>query len=295
LADGSSYLRTKAAYFFILPAVVTLVLIVIYPTLFAINASLRNWILYRPELSTQFIGLDNYITIFLSEEFWNSLRVTLIFATLSTGLTLIVGLAEALVINEIPRGKGIMSSLVILPLMISPVVVAFGWRFMYHEATGLVTAYLLPLIGVNVTTILGDPNWAILGVIAADVWNQTPLVFLILLAGLTSLPQEPFEAARVDGASSIQIFQHLTLPMLRSVILIALILRTIDSFKVFDLVWVMTSGGPGTATMTLVIAGYEKAFIAYRMGAASAYGIVILYAILALASFYIRLLVGRRK
>jgi len=295
LADDSSPLRTRVAYLFVLPTVITLVLIALYPTLFAIDASLRNWILYRPELGTQYIGLDNYITIFLSEEFWNALRVTLMFTTLSTGLTLLIGLAEALVINEIPKGKGIVSSVVILPLMISPVVVAFGWRFMYHEATGLITAYLLPLVGVNVRTILGDPNWAILGVIAADVWNQTPLVFLILLAGLTSLPQEPFEAARVDGASAIQIFQHLTLPMLRSVILIALILRTIDSFKVFDLVWVMTSGGPGTATMNLVITGYEKAFIAYRMGAASAYGIVILYAIMALALFYIKLLVGRRK
>ena len=285
----------KLAYLFILPALITLSLIALYPMFFAINLSLRTWILYRPQLGKPFIGLENYITIICSAEFWSALRVTMIFVAVSTSLTLLIGLTEALLVNEMKEGRGIVSSLLILPLVVTPVVVAFGWRFTYNEHTGLIAAYFLPLLGIHVRTILGDPAIALYGLIAADVWNQTPFAFLIFLAGIQSLPEEPYEAAKIDGASPLQIFRYITLPLLKPVVLIVLILRTMDTFKIFDLPWIMTSGGPGTATRNLVIAGYDTAFIGYRMGRASAYGIIILYVIFALALIYIRYMVGKRK
>ena len=283
------------AYGMLAPALITLLAVMIAPMFIAIDASVRNWILYRPEIGRPFIGLDNYITILGSGAFQDSLRVSLVFTLLSTALTLLIGLGQAMLLNQEIKGKGIIRTILILPMVITPVVVAFGWRFMYNEGTGLITAYALPSLGINVMTILADPTLALYGIIIADVWNQTPLVFMILLAALEALPQEPYEAARVDGASSWQIFRTITLPLIRPAILIAVLLRTIDTFKIFDLIWVMTSGGPGTATTTLNIRGYETAFVAYRMGEASAFGIIILYIILGISLIYIRILVGRGK
>jgi len=287
--------NSKLGYLLLLPSVIVLLAIIIYPTIFAIDASLRKWIMYRPEIGRPFIGLGNYVAILLSPEFWNALLVTVIIVSLSTGLTFLIGFGEALAVSAMPKGRGVAGSILTVPLVVTPVVTSLAWRFMYHEGSGLIIAYLLPLIGVNVRTILADPNLALYGVIAADIWNQTPLVFLILMAGLQSLPQDPYEAAKVDGASTLQIFRHITLPLLRSVILIALVLRSIDAFKLFDIPWVMTQGGPATATTNLVIEGYLEAFTTYNMGTATAYGILILYIILALSLVYIRMLVGKER
>lgn len=167
--------------------------------------------------------------------------------------------------------------------------------FHVQGKNGLITAYLLPLVGLNVPTILGSPDLALVGVIAAEVWNQTPLVFLILFAGLQSLPAEPFEAARVDGASAAETFRYLTLPMLKPVVLIALVLRTIDTLKLFDIIWVLTGGGPGDTTENLVVQGYYTAFTGYRMGAAAAYANIILWLVMGISLFYIRVLVGKEE
>lgn len=282
-------------YLLLLPGVIALVAIIIYPTIFAISVSLHRWYLYRPDLGMQFVGLQNYIDILLSTEFHQALTITLIFVALSTGLSILLGLGEALLISKVGKGSQLISSFMILPIVIAPVVVGFGWRFMYHESTGIITAYFLPLLGIHVKTILGSPQWALYGCIAADVWNQTPLVFLILLAGILSMPQAPFEAAEMDGASSLQIFRYITLPLLKPAIIIAAILRIIDSFKMFDLLWIMTSGGPGSATTNLIIEGYKTAFVGYRMGKASAYGIIIMYIILGISIVFIRILVGKEE
>lgn len=286
---------TTFGYLLLLPSIIVLIAITIYPTIFAIDASLRNWIMYRPELGRPFIGLDNYIEILSSPKFWKALKVTLTIVGLGIGLTFLIGFAEALLVSAMPRGRGPATSILITPLVITPVVVSLAWRFMYHEGSGLIIAHLLPLIGINLQTIVADPNLALYAVIAADVWNQTPMVFLILLAGIQSLPQTPYEAAKVDGASTWQTFRHITLPLLRPVILIALILRSIDTFRLFDIPWVMTQGGPGTATTNLVIEGYLEAFTSYYMGMASAYGIIVLYIVLAVSLVYIRILVGRER
>jgi multiple sugar transport system permease protein len=165
---------------------------------------------------------------------------------------------------------------------------------MFKEGFGLITAWFLPSLGIGVPTILGAPALAFWGVLIADVWAQSPLVFLILTAGFTSHPKAPYEAAMLDGASSWQTLRSITLPLLQPVILIAVLLRSIDAFKVFDIIWIMTSGGPGTATTTLNVLGYETAFESYNMGRASALGLIVLYISLALIMVFVRV-IGRKK
>ena len=285
----------KKDFLYILPAIAFLLVFAVYPTVFGINISLRRWILYYPQQGTPFVGLQNYIDIFLSSSFQLALQTTLKYVIISVGLTFVIGFAEAYLIDKVSfRGKEVVTTLLILPLTIVPVVVGFMWRFMYKEGFGLITAWFLPSLGIRVPTILGDPVLAFWGVLVADVWAQSPLVFLILTAGFTSLPKAPYEAAMLDGASSWQTLRSITLPLLQPVILIAVLLRTIDAFKVFDIIWIMTSGGPGTATTTLNVLGYETAFESYNMGKASALGIIVLYISLALTMIFVRV-IGRKK
>jgi len=285
----------KKDFLYILPAIAFLLVFAVYPTVFGINISLRRWILYYPQQGTPFVGLQNYIDIFLSSSFQLALQTTLKYVIISVGLTFVIGFAEAYLIDKVSfRGKEVVTTLLILPLTIVPVVVGFMWRFMYKEGFGLITAWFLPSLGIRVPTILGDPVLAFWGVLVADVWAQSPLVFLILTAGFTSLPKAPYEAAMLDGASSWQTLRSITLPLLQPVILIAVLLRTIDAFKVFDTIWIMTSGGPGTATTTLNVLGYETAFESYNMGKASALGIIVLYISLALTMIFVRV-IGRKK
>ncbi len=285
----------KKDFLYILPAIAFLLVFAVYPTIFGINISLRRWILYYPQQGQPFVGLQNYIDIFLSSSFQLALQTTLKYVIISVGLTFVIGFAEAYLIDKVSfRGKEVVTTLLILPLTIVPVVVGFMWRFMYKEGFGLITAWFLPSLGIRVPTILGDPVLAFWGVLVADVWAQSPLVFLILTAGFTSLPKAPYEAAMLDGASSWQTLRSITLPLLQPVILIAVLLRTIDAFKVFDIIWIMTSGGPGTATTTLNVLGYETAFESYNMGRASALGIIVLYISLALTMVFVRV-IGRKK
>lgn len=281
-------------YLYILPAIVFLLAFAAYPTIFGINISLRTWILYYPQWGTPFVGLSNYFDILTSQQFQVALQLTLQYVVLSVILTFIIGFAEAYLLDRVSfRGKEIVTTLLIIPLTITPVVVGFSWKFMFKEDFGLITAWFLPSLGLKVPTILGSPTLSFWGVLIAEVWSQAPLVFLICTAGFNSLPKTPYEAAMLDGASSWQTLRSITLPLLQPVILIAILLRTIDAFKVFDTIWIMTTGGPGIATTTLNVLGYETAFESYNMGEASALGIIMLYISLALTMIFIRV-IGRK-
>jgi multiple sugar transport system permease protein len=282
-------------YLYILPAIIFILVFAIYPTIFGINISLRTWILYYPQLGTPFVGLKNYIDMFLNPSFQFALQTTLEYVIVSVIFTFMIGFAEAYLLDKVSfRGKEFVTTLLILPLSITPVVVGFSWRFMFKEDFGLITAWFLPSLGMKVPTILGSPTLSFWGVLIAEIWSQSPLVFLILTAGFTSLPQAPYEAAMLDGASAWQTLRSITLPLLRPVILIAIILRTIDAFKVFDTIWIMTNGGPGISTTTLNVLGYETAFESYNMGQASALGLIMLYITLALTIVFVRV-IGRKS
>jgi multiple sugar transport system permease protein len=200
---------------------------------------------------------------------------------------MLCGLGLALLLNSDIRGRRIFVSFLLIPLVMPPIVISLSWKMMYDYGWGVVN-YLLSLLGLEPVYWLSDPAIALYAIIFTDVWHLTPFVMLIFLAGLQSLPTEPYEAAQIDGASHWQVFRDVTLPLLRPTILVVLLLRTIDGSKVFDKVFVMTGGGPGTATETLITHIYRNAFRGLDLGYAAAMSFMMLIVLAVLGTIYIR-------
>jgi multiple sugar transport system permease protein len=280
----------RLIFYFLLPPLIVLFAITIYPFAFGVYNSFHNWVLYKPQLGKPFVGLEQYVRIFTDSNFWLALKNTLIYVSLSVSCSILLGFAQALVLsrNEI-RGKGIVRSILIIPLVVTPVVVGFAFRFMYNADLG-VLPWLLEEVGIRIPRILGDPSWALFAVILVDIWNQTPLAFLVLLAAIQSINPELYEVAAIDGSSYWQSLRHITVPLLRRAFLVVLLIRTIDAFKAFDILYVMTEGGPGRSTEILSLFGYRLAFVGWRMGTASAFALILFYIIVAISTLYIRLI-----
>jgi multiple sugar transport system permease protein len=276
--------------YFLLPPLLILSAITIYPFLFGIYNSFHDWLLYKPHLGKPFVGLGQYARIFSDSNFWTALGHSLIYVALSVSCSMFLGFVQALVLSrdEI-KGKGVIRSVLIIPLVVAPVVIGFAFRFMYNSDLG-VLPWLLEQIGVRIPRILGDPGWALFAVILVDIWNQTPLPFLVFLAAVQSINPELYEVAGIDGASYWQSLWHITIPLLRRAFLVVLLIRTIDAFKAFDILYVMTEGGPGRATEVLSLFGYRLAFVGWRMGTASAFALILFYIIVGISTFYIRLI-----
>jgi multiple sugar transport system permease protein len=273
-------------YLLLSPAVLIALGVLIYPLWDGLRASTQ---FYRFGKPLRFVGFDNYLQLWGDPQFINSLTVTVGFVGLSVVIETVLGLALALFCLREFRGIRLLRTILIIPMVITPVVVAIVFRLIYASDAGMLTAFSEALGGQPVQ-ILGDPTRAFLGLIALDVWEWTPLMFLILLAGLQSLPVEPLEAARVDGAGPWRTFVDHTLPMLRPVLAVAIVLRTIDAFGTFDQVFVLTRGGPGEATRLLSIFGYDTAFKFQQTGYASALFVTMGLIVLALALAAVRLL-----
>ncbi len=273
-------------YLLLAPSVLIVLAVLIYPLWDGLRASTK---FYRFGKPLREVGIDNYVHLWGDEQFRNALWVTLRFVTLSVGVETVLGLALALFcLNEF-RGIRLLRTVLIVPMVITPVVVGIVFRLIYASDAGMLTA-VSEALGGEPVQILGQPFRAFLGLVALDVWEWTPLIFLILLAGLQSLPVEPFEAARVDGASPWRIFVDHTLPMLRPVLAVAIVLRTIDAFGTFDQVFVLTHGGPGEATRLLSIYGYDAAFKFQQTGYAAALFATMGLLVLAVALAAVRLL-----
>ena len=273
-------------YLLLAPSVLIVFAVLIYPLWDGLRASTQFWRYGKP---LNDIGLDNYLALWSDPQFLNSLWVTVRFVGLSVALETVLGLALALFCLREFRGIRLLRTVLIVPMVITPVVVAIVFRLIYASDAGMLTAFSEAMGGTPVQ-ILGDPLRAFLALVALDVWEWTPLMFLILLAGLQSLPTEPFEAARVDGAGAWRVFADITLPMLRPVLAIAIVLRAIDAFGTFDQVFVLTRGGPGEATRLLSIYGYDTAFKFQQTGFAAAMFVTMGLIMLALALAAVRLL-----
>jgi len=273
-------------YLLLAPSVLIVLGVLVYPLWDGLRASAM---LYRYGSPVENIGLQNYVQLWSDEQFRNSLWVTLRFVTFSVAIETVLGLALALFCLREFRGIRLLRTVLIIPMVITPVVVAIVFRLIYASDAGMLTA-VSEAMGGSQVQILGDPMKAFIGLVLLDVWEWTPLMFLILLAGLQSLPQEPFEAARVDGAGAWRTFVDLTLPMLRPVLAIAIVLRTIDAFGTFDQVFVLTRGGPGEATRLVSIYGYDTSFKFQQTGYAAALFVTIGLIVLALALAAVRLL-----
>lgn len=271
------------------PTLLTLLALTVYPLFWTVQASLSAFSFGR---RTTYVGLDNYGRLFHDQRYWSDLGTTATYTFAAVSIELVLGLALALLLDQKLRGRSVLRSALVTPMMIAPIVAGVTWRFMYDPRVGILP-FLLDNVGLGRPTFLASRGLALPAVIAVDVWQWTPFMFLILLAGLQSRPSEPYEAARIDGASSFQIFRDLTLPFLRTAILLAVLLRTIDAFRIFDQIFVLTNGGPGTQTETVSLLLFKEAFAFQDFGLAAAGIFVLMLFINAVGLIYLRVL-GRQ-
>jgi ABC-type sugar transport system permease subunit len=283
--------EARLAWRLVLPAFLTILLVVLFPLLWTLWESLHLHDLRMPWLGNPFIGLSNYLEAMRDSRFWSALAHTTFFAVTSVGLELIVGLGLALALNRAFRGRGLVRAAVLIPWAIPTVVSALLWRFMFEGQSGIVNSLLVSL------GILGEPVvWFIrpaaawVPVVLADVWKTTPFVALLLLAGLQNIDASLYEAARIDGASAWRQFRHVTLPLLKPALLVALIFRTLDAFRVFDLVYALTGGGPGTSTEPIALYTFNTLLQNLQFGYGSALSIIVFVVTFSLALLYIRFL-----
>jgi multiple sugar transport system permease protein len=267
----------------VLPAVAVLLALSIYPLVYSVTVSLQT--------TTGAWTLANFTRLFSDGFFRTALAHTLIFTVVALFFEFTLGLALALLLNGQIRGRSIFRAGLLVPMMLPTVVVGVVWRLMLNPNFGAING-TLKRFGINTDSLTwtASPRLALLSVIAVDVWQWTPFVFLVLLAGLQAIPQEPYEAARIDGSSRWQTFLHITLPLLKPAILIALLLRTMDLLRVFDQIFILTEGGPGFATETIALYIYRAAFRFFDFGYAAAMSFVLLLVTNIISTIYIRML-----
>lgn len=257
---------------FVVPTVFALGIVVFFPTGYLLWMSVSHWIITEP--GVYFDGMRNFQTLLGSRSFSSALSVTALYLVLSTSLMLVLAFAFALALSP-SQSSAFVRALVVLPLVIPPVVAGFTWRFLLNGEIGFIGAYLLPMTGLQIN-LLADPIGALFSIVIADVWSRTPFMFLIFLAALQSIPRDYYEAIRLDGANSLQELLLVTLPMMKGAVAVALLFRVVDALNTFELIYVMTKGGPGRATQTLSLLGWKTAFQGYDLGGAAALGVVML-------------------
>jgi multiple sugar transport system permease protein len=271
----------------VLPAVAFILAISIYPLLNSLYLTFTQWSL-TSGIPPRFVWLKNYLTLILDNRFWSSLKTTALFTAGVVSAEMLMGLLLALSASRNTRFRQVCRSVILIPMMITPVVLGLIWKYMFNSDNGIIN-YLLHFLGIEGPVWLGEPKPALPAVIIVDIWQWTPFVFLLLISGIGSLPQEVYEAARVDGASQTQIFRFITVPLLMPFMLVALLIRFIDSFKIFDTIFVMTRGGPANATETLSIYTYKVGLNFFNMGYAATLSYVILIIITYASQQFLRL------
>jgi multiple sugar transport system permease protein len=291
LESLEAFVDRRLPVLFPLPALLTMAAIVAVPVGYVAWLSLHEWALTSARPMT-FVGLDNYVALLTRDtRFRNSLWVTAVFTVASVALQMAIGLGLALLLNRNFRGKAVARSAILLPMIATPAAMALVWRVMFNPQLGIINE-LLRGIGHPGFLWVAHPSTALASLIAVDVLRETPMTVIILLAGLQSLPPEPYEAARIDGASRWQSFWHITLPLLRSAIMVALIFRAIFTIKLFDVIYVITQGGPSYSTENFAIFAYLQSFTYFRMGYGAATAMLFFLLILAVV---LPMIAWRRK
>jgi multiple sugar transport system permease protein len=278
----------RLAYLLLAPTIAVLLALTIYPLIYSIRISLQgeagNW------------TLQNFTRLAADRFFLSALAHTFVYAAIALTFEFLIGLALAMLLNSQMRGRSVFRALLLVPVMLPPVVVGVVWRLMLNSNFGAVNGTLKGFgLNTDALTWTASPKLAMASVIIADIWQWTPFMFLILLAGLQAIPQEPYEAALIDGSSAWQTFQHVTLPLLKPAILIALLLRTMDLLRVFDQIFILTEGGPGFATETVSLYIYRTAFRFSNFGYAAAMSFVLLAITNVISVGYIRVLQTRER
>jgi multiple sugar transport system permease protein len=263
----NAFLDRHAKILFPLPAVLFVAAMMVFPVLYTLTLSFTNWNL-TSGLPPRFVGLKTYVSVLTEPRFWAALVRTFYFTAAAVAVETVLGIAWALILNREFLGKGLIKLLLLLPMVSTPVAIGIAWTLFYEPTIG-VANWALKSIGLEPLKWLADKSLVIPSLVIVDVWQWTPMMALIVLAGLAGLSQEPYESARVDGANANQIFWRITLPMVSPVILTALVLRSIDALKTYDIIYAMTNGGPGFASETLNIYAYNLSFNYFRLGHAS--------------------------
>lgn len=283
--------RIRAGWSFAAPGLSMLAVVMGLPLLYALAISLSTMTMIKPAL--YFTGLANFAKIMSEPLFWHSLWLTLRYSAAAVIGEFVIGLAIALMLRQIFTARGLYFAILTLPMAMSPVAVALIWRMLLQPNLGIVNQTLATM-GLPMVDWLGDSSIALSTLISIDIWQQTSFVVLLLSAGLASLPKEPYEAAEVDGAGPLQQFWYITLPLLRPVSVIAIVIQLINEFRTYDLIYVLTKGGPGVSTELLSFFAYKRAFQGLQVNEGSAAAFILLLIILMITVLFFWL-IERRK
>ena len=287
------YDRAGFAFLLNMPSLVAIALLAGYPILYSAWISLHQYSLRRPN-RFRFVGLQNYLDIMRTPEFWSALRITAEFTLLVVALVVILGMMIALLLNCRFPGCGLVRTLILVPWAIPPVVNGLMWQWIFDPKFGALNGLLKSLGLIEVYQgWLSTPTSALLSLVWADVWNTVPLAVILLLAALQRIPGDLYDAGRVDGARPLQLFRHITLPWLAQPLLVVLILQTMSAIRAFDVIYVLTAGGPGTATTTLTWKTYLTTFDSLDFGHGNAYAYIVSLITLGLALIYFKVLYRR--
>jgi multiple sugar transport system permease protein len=286
------YNYRRPIFWFLVPIAVFMGLFFLFPVLYEVYISFFDFSLGRP---MTFIGLGNYRTLIFDDQFIGSLRTTALFVVLAVGIQISFGLAIALLFHMESRIMSVIRTLIMIPTVFTPLVAGLVWKSLYHPDLGAVTYYLREL-GINIGRgLLVERHLALGAIIVIDVWQWTPLMVIIILAGLKSIPTEPYEVGVIDGANRLQLFWYVTVPLLRPTLTVALLIRTLDALKIFDIIWATTNGGPGTVTTVANLRIYEVGIQQLRVGYAAALSNVLLLTGIILGIIFIRSLYSDKQ
>ena len=269
---------------FPLPAVTFVVVMMLFPVLYTLFLSFTNWNL-TSGMPLNFVWFRSYLRVLKEPRFLSAIGRTFSFTAIALSAETLLGLALALLLNREFKGKSLMKLILLLPLVATPVAIGIVWNLFFDPTIGLAN-FVLTQLGLPKSAWVSSSATVIPSLALVDIWQWTPMITLIVLAGLAALSQEPYESARVDGASNFQIFSHITLPMIAPTLLTAMILRAIDALKTFDIIYAMTGGGPGYASETMNVMAFKYSFEYFRMGQASVI-LVFLFLLVLLLSIVI--------
>jgi multiple sugar transport system permease protein len=273
-------------YIMLAPAVLILLALTIFPSIYMFYAAVHR-ISPNPDIPWEFVGAGNFLRLLTDSQFHIGLWNTIVFTVCAVTAEFLLGLGLALLLDKYIRKLTFLKTLLMLPMMLPPIAVAITWKLIYEPQFGVLNEIMFQL-GLPLQAWAGDANLAMFSIIVADVWQWTPFIFLLMLAGLASLPQEPYEAAAIDGASAWRQFWDLTIPFLTPVIAIALLLRTMDAIRLFDLVFILTGGGPADRTKVLSLYIYQVAYRFVDPGYAAAISLFVLVVTVAIATWFIK-------
>jgi multiple sugar transport system permease protein len=285
---GALRRKRLTPWLFVAPTMIVILLVTIFPTIYSLGLSFTKWEVTLQE--KPFIGLGNYIALFQDDRFLHAILITLIVVVVGVGVEMIIGFSLAQMFVAEMKGKRIIVAALLLPVMVMPVVVGYTWRLLWDAQYGPINQIIGWIIGRPFTyTWLAQPNTAIFAILVTEIWQWTPFMFLVFLSGLAVLDPEIFEAADIDGAGGWDKLWHLTLPLMRPIIIVALLIRSLDALKFFDIIFTMSGGGPGNSTETISFYIYQVGYQFFRLGYGAAASFVLLIFLAVLLTFLLRM------